>query len=268
VLRFLSDQLDGFTLADVVVPARFGGPIPHAHHEFDEALYILDGTLVVTHGHEEVEAGPGAFFLAARGIRHAFRNPSDDQVRVLGLWSPGPAGLAFMEDRGGPPCPPPVRPTRPSWRRCTAATTATYFRDASRASPHRLIVVVNEPGSDATILSAIGTKLSPAVLRLGRVPGDLPVRHQRRDHVRVDSALDVGRAHRHVHHVLRDVDPAELGREAETASPAGLAPRAALPSRDCPQSSSPGRRPINGPPSSSYVHHYVRSSGRRSVSDW
>ena len=47
---------------------------------------------------EEVEAGPGSFFLAPRGIRHAFRNPGDIPVRVLGLWSPGPAGLAFMED--------------------------------------------------------------------------------------------------------------------------------------------------------------------------
>jgi mannose-6-phosphate isomerase-like protein (cupin superfamily) len=98
VLRFLSDQLDGFALADVVVPARFGGPIPHAHHDFDEALYILDGTLMVTEGHEEIEAGPGSFFLAPRGLRHAFRNPTDNPVRVLGLWSPGPAGLAFMED--------------------------------------------------------------------------------------------------------------------------------------------------------------------------
>ena len=38
--------------------------------------------------------------LAPRGVRHTFSNPDDAPVRVLGLWSPGSAGLAFMADVG------------------------------------------------------------------------------------------------------------------------------------------------------------------------
>lgn len=38
--------------------------------------------------------------MAPRGVRHTFSNPDDAPVRVLGLWSPGSAGLAFMADVG------------------------------------------------------------------------------------------------------------------------------------------------------------------------
>jgi mannose-6-phosphate isomerase-like protein (cupin superfamily) len=100
----------GFAAAEVVVPAGFGGPVPHAHQTFDEALYVLDGELLVLDARGEwVEAPAGSMFTAPRGVRHGFRNPGAEPVRVLGLWSPAGAGLAFMRDVGavlradGPP---------------------------------------------------------------------------------------------------------------------------------------------------------------------
>jgi quercetin dioxygenase-like cupin family protein len=49
------------------VPARFAGPIAHAHDEFDEAIYVLSGRLLVTGADEPTEAVPGSMFVAARG---------------------------------------------------------------------------------------------------------------------------------------------------------------------------------------------------------
>jgi mannose-6-phosphate isomerase-like protein (cupin superfamily) len=91
----------GFAVCEMIVPPRFAGPVPHAHHGFDEGIYIVDGGLLLTIGDgPTVEARAGSFFLAPRGVRHAFANPGASPTRVLGVWAPGPAGLAFMADVG------------------------------------------------------------------------------------------------------------------------------------------------------------------------
>jgi mannose-6-phosphate isomerase-like protein (cupin superfamily) len=93
--------VDSMAAAEMLVPARFAGPVPHVHHGFDEALYVLDGVLLLTYGDADpVEAPAGAFCMAPRGARHTFANPGPTPVRVLGLWTPGVAGLRFMEDVG------------------------------------------------------------------------------------------------------------------------------------------------------------------------
>ena len=101
VLAEPSGQFDGFSAAEMSVPPRFAGPVPHVHHGFDEGIYVLTGRLLLTYGDgEPVEAPAGSFCVAPRGVRHTFSNPDDTPVRVLGLWSPGSAGLAFMADVG------------------------------------------------------------------------------------------------------------------------------------------------------------------------
>jgi mannose-6-phosphate isomerase-like protein (cupin superfamily) len=103
-MRFLaepSEAFDGFSAAELTVPARFAGPVPHIHHGFDEGLYVLTGRLLIVHGTAEpVEATAGTFCLAPRGLRHTFSNPDRTPALVLGVWSPGSAGLAFMVDIG------------------------------------------------------------------------------------------------------------------------------------------------------------------------
>jgi quercetin dioxygenase-like cupin family protein len=93
-------QPAGFAAMEMSVPARFGGPIPHAHDEFDEALYVLTGRLLVGGNGEPEEARPGSMFVAPRGQRHAFSNPFDEPALVLGLWGPPEPALAFMRDIG------------------------------------------------------------------------------------------------------------------------------------------------------------------------
>jgi mannose-6-phosphate isomerase-like protein (cupin superfamily) len=104
-------QPAGFAAMELSVPARFAGPIPHAHDEFDEAIYVLSGRLMVAGEGEPEEAGPGSMFVAPRGQRHGFSNPFGQAALVLGLWGPPEPALAFMRDVGaalrpdGPPDP-------------------------------------------------------------------------------------------------------------------------------------------------------------------
>ena len=92
-------QPPGFAAMEIIVPGHFAGPIPHAHDEFDEAIYVLGGRLLVT-GDGPDEAGPGSMFVAPRGHRHGFSNPYTEPARVLGLWAPPEPALAFMRDIG------------------------------------------------------------------------------------------------------------------------------------------------------------------------
>ncbi len=120
-------QPPGFAAMEMSVPARFRGPIPHAHDEFDEALYVLTGRLLVGGDGEPEEARPGSMFVAPRGQRHAFSNPFDEPALVLGLWGPPEPALAFMHDIGAA-----LRPDTPP---DPDQMRAIYERHASRLLP-------------------------------------------------------------------------------------------------------------------------------------
>ena len=68
-------QPPGFAAMEITIPPHFAGPIPHAHDEFDEAIYVLSGRLLVIGDDEPTEAVPGSMFVAPRGHRHGFSNP-------------------------------------------------------------------------------------------------------------------------------------------------------------------------------------------------
>jgi hypothetical protein len=48
VLAGQDSQPEGFAAMELLIPGHFAGPIPHAHDEFDEAIYVLRGQLQVT----------------------------------------------------------------------------------------------------------------------------------------------------------------------------------------------------------------------------
>ena len=126
VLAGQDGQPEGFAAMEIVIPAHFAGPIPHAHDEFDEAIYVLRGRLQVT-GDQTLEAAAGSMFTAPRGSRHGFSNPYDAEALVLGVWAPAGPALAFMRDVGAalsPDAPPDPEQMR-----------ELYLRHASRLLP-------------------------------------------------------------------------------------------------------------------------------------
>jgi len=115
ILAGQDGQPPGFAAMELTIPARFAGPIPHAHDEFDEAIYILSGRLLVAGDDAPREAGPG------------FSNPSAETALVLGIWAPPEPALAFMRDIGAA-----LRPDAPP---DPDRMREIYARHASRLLP-------------------------------------------------------------------------------------------------------------------------------------
>lgn len=63
----------------------------HIHSKEDGWWYILEGRFAAQVGAETVEAGPGSFVRAPRGIPHTYWNPGPGPARYLEIFSP--AGL-------------------------------------------------------------------------------------------------------------------------------------------------------------------------------
>lgn len=61
----------------------------HVHHEDDETMFILDGTLEVTIGDVTQVLAAGSAFFAPRGIPHRIRNIGGRPSRSLVISSPG-----------------------------------------------------------------------------------------------------------------------------------------------------------------------------------
>jgi quercetin dioxygenase-like cupin family protein len=86
-VKAMTDDTQGrFSLLEVTV-AR---DIPrHTHHRADEAIYVLEGTLLVEFGGEQHAATAGTFVLLPHGVPHALRCGSEPPPRVLQISSPG-----------------------------------------------------------------------------------------------------------------------------------------------------------------------------------
>jgi mannose-6-phosphate isomerase-like protein (cupin superfamily) len=68
-------------------PPRLIAP-HHIHHNDDEAWYVLEGTLRVQSGDNEIEAPAGSAVLVPRGTPHTFWNPGPGRVRYLLIMTP------------------------------------------------------------------------------------------------------------------------------------------------------------------------------------
>ena len=67
-----------------------GGAPPHVHEREDEAMYVLEGRIVVHVGHEEHRVGDRGFVFMPRGVLHDW-DVEGDQATVLIFAAP--AGL-------------------------------------------------------------------------------------------------------------------------------------------------------------------------------
>ena len=83
-------------------PPRLIAP-RHVHHSDDEAWYVLEGTLRVQAGENEIEAPAGSAVLVPRGSPHTFWNPGPARVRYLLIMTPNVfsliEGIHALKDR-------------------------------------------------------------------------------------------------------------------------------------------------------------------------
>jgi mannose-6-phosphate isomerase-like protein (cupin superfamily) len=63
-------------------PPRWIAPL-HLHRNDDEAWYVLEGSLCVKMGDDEVELRAGSGVLVRRGTPHTYWNPSPGRTRYL-----------------------------------------------------------------------------------------------------------------------------------------------------------------------------------------
>lgn len=60
----------------------------HVHHNDDEAWYVLEGTLCVRAGDEQIDLAAGSAYLVPRGTPHTYWNPGPDRARYLLAMTP------------------------------------------------------------------------------------------------------------------------------------------------------------------------------------
>lgn len=70
----------------------------HIHPNEDEAIYVLEGELLVDIEGDQRRVAEGGFFMAPRGVPHAFMVTSET-ARVLSLQTPG-TGESFYRQAG------------------------------------------------------------------------------------------------------------------------------------------------------------------------
>jgi quercetin dioxygenase-like cupin family protein len=78
-----------FAVFESVVPPLWPGPGPHLHRSYDEAVYVLDGTVVFMLDGAEHICPAGSFVFIPRGCSHGFANQSADPARILPVATPG-----------------------------------------------------------------------------------------------------------------------------------------------------------------------------------
>ena len=92
---------NAFAVIDMLIPPG-GGPMPHAHADFQESFYVVEGEIVVrSEGHTYV-AKPGSFVSIPKGgAIHSFKNETVANAHILCMVVA--AGLdAFFKEIGQP----------------------------------------------------------------------------------------------------------------------------------------------------------------------
>lgn len=95
-------ETDGaFSMIDMLIPPG-GGPGPHAHTEFQESFFVVDGEIEVKSEAGTYVATKGSFVSIPKGgMIHCFKNKSDKLAHLL--CTVVPSGLdEFFEEIGTP----------------------------------------------------------------------------------------------------------------------------------------------------------------------
>ena len=90
-----------FAAIDMLIPPG-GGPGPHAHPDFEETFYVIEGEIEVKSEAGTYIAKKGSYVVVPKGgVVHCFKNKTDQVAHLL--CTVVPSGLeAFFEEIGRP----------------------------------------------------------------------------------------------------------------------------------------------------------------------
>jgi len=93
-----------FATIDMLIPPG-GGPGPHAHADFEESFYVIEGEIEVKSEFGNYVAAKGSFITIPKGgVVHGFTNKTGQTAHLL--CTVVPAGLeTFFEEIGQPVAP-------------------------------------------------------------------------------------------------------------------------------------------------------------------
>lgn len=102
-------QSDDFAIFESAVPPEWAGPPPHLHQTYDEAFYVIDGSVAFTLDGRTTDCPAGSFVFVPRGATHGFGNPLPTPAKILVITSPGAIRLVEsiyqLMEQGDPPDP-------------------------------------------------------------------------------------------------------------------------------------------------------------------
>ena len=92
-----SDTAGLVTVCEGTLAPWESGPPLHAHTRQDEAIYVVEGTLLVQVGEDRHELTAGTFAWIPRDTPHTFANAADTSVRAINISVPGGLEGLFAE---------------------------------------------------------------------------------------------------------------------------------------------------------------------------
>ena len=88
-IRVPASATDGsYSVTEITSSPGDSTPV-HLHEREDEHLLVLEGTAMLLYGDKTFEATAGTMVSLARGIPHAWGNPTDTPIRLLITATPG-----------------------------------------------------------------------------------------------------------------------------------------------------------------------------------
>lgn len=91
-----SGQSRDFIAFESELPPGWAGVPPHVHEAYDEAFYVLDGSVTFAVDGTAREWLAGSFVFVPRGAAHGFANPGASTAKVLIVATPG--ALQLVEE--------------------------------------------------------------------------------------------------------------------------------------------------------------------------
>jgi len=82
------ETLSRYNVSEWWLEPHTQGPSPHSHDE-DDVFYVIEGTMDIYVEGEWTAAPRGSFVLVPGGVKHAFKNSSDERAGALNIGAPG-----------------------------------------------------------------------------------------------------------------------------------------------------------------------------------